>query len=315
MRRYLIVLLASVLLLTACAGPGKTESAVLQTTEPAVAEWGRTVTRNGHAWRYNTRLTTVLFLGVDTTEIKEEHNYIGNGGRSDTMLLLVLNPDTQTTDMILISRDTMATVGVYDRDREKLYDGFMQITMQYAFGDNPKRSCMLSKKAVSQMLLDLPIDYYCSMTLDGISAAVQNLGSLTVTLQDDWTDIDPAYTAGETVTMDGRMVERFLRYRDLEVSGSNSVRMERQAWFIKQMFESLFKSGKVTAEKLLSSVEPYMETDMNADTIQSLTHFRLADKARVLPGGVVEGRKHDEYYIDEEAMKDLLLDVFYYRVS
>lgn len=317
--KRLLLWIPLLLLLAGCTAPAPSSNQE-QTSLPSAPQqaedtWGRTVSRHGQTWRCNTRLTTVLFMGVDTKASKEEQGYLGTGGRSDTMLLLVLNPDTRTTELISISRDTMAKVGIYNRDREKIADGFMQITMQYAFGDNPKRSCMLSKKAVSEMLLDLPIDFYCSMTLDGISAAVNRLGGLTVVLRDDWTDISPEYTAGAAVTMDAHMVERFLRYRDVEVSGSNTVRVERQSWFIRQMLETLLYSGKVSAEQLLSYVQPYLETDMTAETIRNLADYRLSDETRMIPGGVIEGKKHDEFYIDEEALKDLLLDVFYYRVS
>lgn len=312
--KYLTLLLA-LLLLAGCATPAR-ELAV--TNPPAAAEapqWGRTVERNGHVWRYNTRLKTILFLGIDSTEVREEHGYIGTGGRSDTMLLLVLNQDRGITEQIWISRDTMANVDIYNRDREKIADGFMQITMQYAFGDNPKRSCLLSKKAVSEMLLDLPIDYYCSMTLDGITAAVSQLGGLTVTLQEDCTDISPDYTKGSVVTMDARMTERFLRYRDVETSGSNLERIERQNWFVREMLSSLLYSGSVSTRKLLNIVEPYLETDMDAETIEILSQLPLADNPRMIPGEVVQGARHEEFYIDEEALKDLLLDAFYYRVS
>lgn len=314
MRKYLI-LLSVLLLFTGCAAPVHEQPSVSQTSEQEVQNWGWTVERNGHVWRYNSRLKTILFMGVDTTEVREEHGYIGTGGRSDTMMLLVLNPDRGVTELISISRDTMAKVGIYNRDREKLVDGFMQITMQYAFGDNPKRSCLLSQKAVSEMLLDLPIDYYCSMTLDGISAAVNALGGLTVTIQEDCTDIDPSYTKGAVVTMDARMAERFLRYRDLDTFGSNTDRIERQNWFVREMFSKLFFSENTSTEQLLKTVEPYLETDMDAETIQRLSQFTLSAKDRMIPGNVVRGERHEEFYIDEEALKDFLLDVFYYRVS
>lgn len=314
MKKYALLLLV-VLLLTACSTPQAAAPTQPTTAAQPEADWGRTVTRNGHTWRYNSRLTTVLFLGVDTAEGKEEDNYIGNGGRSDTMILLVLNPDKQSTRTIFISRDTMAEVTVYNQDREKLYDGFMQITMQYAYGDNAKRSCMLSKKAVSKLLLDLPVDYYCSMTLDGIAAAVNALGGLTLTLEQDWTDIHPSYTAGSTVNMDAAMVSRFLRYRDLETSGSNTDRIQRQSWFVRQVFDKLIRSGSLSADQVVETVRPYLETDMNADTIQALSSYKLAPEMDLLPGGVVAGKRHDEFYVDEEAMKDLLIDIFYYRVS
>lgn len=296
----------------------ETVTDTVENTQPpteAPDVWGRTVRRNGHTWRYNSRQTTVLFMGVDTKAEIEETALVGNGGRSDTMALLVLDPESQTTRVVAISRDTMTRVGVYNRRGEKLYDGTMQITMQYAFGDSPAKSCQLSKKAVSAMLLDLPIDSYCSLTLDGVTAAVNLMGGITLTLEDDWTDIDPSYLAGETITMDAPMVERFLRYRDTGMTGSNDVRMERQGWFVHQLFKQISAKGSIGVKLLLEYVDPYLETDMDGDTIKHLADYQLAEVIYKIPGQTLEGKKHDEYYIDEEAMKDLLLELFYNQVD
>ena len=93
----ILLIAACLLLLTACAnGPAEPQTTAETTlpettqvetdaTEPettaASAEeslpetteepWGRTVIRDGERWRYNSRLTTVLLLGVDTVQPEE----------------------------------------------------------------------------------------------------------------------------------------------------------------------------------------------------------------------------------------------------
>lgn len=290
------------------------ELAIEETVPPQAQQpesMGRTIEQDGVTWRYNTRLRTVLFMGVDTRAGAENKIGIGNNGRSDTLLLFVIDPDEERIQLITISRDTMTKVDVYDRDRNYLFSGKMQVTMQYSFGDSAARSCQLVKSKISDLLYDLPINYHCSLTLDGILAASDLLGGIKLTLEDDWTDIDPTYTAGSTITLKGEQLERFLRYRDIQVSGSNDVRMSRHGWFIRQLFSQMGTVGSAGVEMLLDKLDPYLETDLDADTIKQLTSYHLSDEILKVPGETIRGKAHDEYYVDEEACKQMILDVFY----
>lgn len=290
------------------------ELAIEETVPPQAQQpesMGRTIEQDGVTWRYNTRLRTVLFMGVDTRAGAENKIGIGNNGRSDTLLLFVIDPDHESVQLITISRDTMTKVDVYDRDRNYLFSGKMQLTMQYSFGDSAARSCQLVKSKISDLLYDLPINYYCSLTMDGILAASDLLGGVKLTLEDDWTDIDPTYTAGSTITLKGEQLERFLRYRDTDVSGSNDVRMSRHGWFIRQLFSQMGTVGSAGVEMLLDKLDPYLETDLDADTIKQLTSYHLSDEILKVPGETIRGKAHDEYYVDEEACKQMILDVFY----
>lgn len=290
------------------------ELAIEETVPPQAQQpesMGRTIEQDGVTWRYNTRLRTVLFMGVDTRAGAENKIGIGNNGRSDTLLLFVIDPDHESVQLITISRDTMTKVDVYDRDRNYLFSGKMQVTMQYSFGDSAARSCQLVKSKISDLLYDLPINYHCSLTLDGILAASDLLGGIKLTLEDDWTDIDPTYTAGSTITLKGEQLERFLRYRDIQVSGSNDVRMSRHGWFIRQLFSQMGTVGSAGVEMLLDKLDPYLETDLDADTIKQLTSYHLSDEILKVPGETIRGKAHDEYYVDEEACKQMILDVFY----
>lgn len=312
MRRGAALLLALLLLLAGCArAPARKPGAQIQETQPKT-EWSRTVTAQGKSWRYNSRLRTVLFMGVDThADSRESQTELGNGGRSDTLILLVIDPDSKTIQPVTLSRDTMTSVDVYNHDRKFLFSGNMQLTMQYSFGDNPKRSCLLVKRKVSDLLYGLPIHAYCSMTLDGIAAADRLLGGIRLTLEEDWTDIRPDYTAGSTVTMDAASLEQFLRYRDTGISGSNDVRMRRQGWFIRQLFSQMGQLSGSNAEALLKQLDAYIETDMDGDMLRQLTEFRIAPTIANIPGKTVAGRAHDEYYIDEDAARQLLLQLYY----
>lgn len=294
-----------------------TEETTEETTAEPVPEdlWGRTVIRNGERWRYNSRLTTVLLLGVDTAQPEEEGvSDFGSNGHADAIVLLVIDPDTQTVQPILMSRDTIAQVDVYTEDREFMFSGDMQIAMQYSVGDSHARSCYLMKKAVSRVLLELPIDSCCSVTLDGIAAAVEHLGGIQLTIPEDWTDLNPDYTAGAVVTLDAAATERLLRYRDLEAAGSNETRMERIGWFLTQMVGSL-SAGEL--QELAEVLEPFSESDLSAETMQQLTSYPFRQELLRIPGETIPDADaiFEEFHVDEARLKDLLLQVFYRKAD
>lgn len=313
-QRAAAALAALSLMLCGCSAapkeaPETTAATLSQTAEP---EWGRTVSRDGKTWRYNSRLTTVLFMGVDSHETDASEVMFGSGGRADMVCLLVLDPDSSTTRIVMLSRDTITDVDVYSPDNELMFTTPLQLTMQYSVGSSPSRSCRLMRRTVSRTLLDLPIASHCSMTLDGIGAAAEYFGGITLTLEEDWSAINPAYTAGATITMDAKQAEYFLRWRDVETTGSNDTRIRRHSAFLRAMFSQIGQMSRPELEKLLEHLAPWLETDMDAETVSNLTKFTVASEVEKIPGQTVLGDAgHDEFHIDTEKMKDLLIRIFY----
>ena len=191
-----------------------------------------------------------------------------------------------------------------------MFSGDMQIAMQYSVGDSHERSCYLMKRAVSRALLELPIDSCCAVTMDGIKATVEHLGGIQLTIPEDWTDIDPDYTAGAVVTLDAAKTERLLRHRDLEAVGSNETRMERTGWFLTQMAASLSSSE---LQELAVVLEPFVQSDLSAETMDALTSYTLRQELLHIPGTITpdDDGIFEEFHIDQAQLKQLLLSVFY----
>ena len=75
---------------------------------------------------------------------------------------------------------------------EKLGKEKGQIALQYAYGDGGRKSCWLTKNAVSELLYGVKIDAYLAMTIEGIAKATDLIGGVTLTVPEDYTDIDPS---------------------------------------------------------------------------------------------------------------------------
>lgn len=279
--------------------------------------FGGTVQYGGKTYTRRQDLETVLFLGIDRSQDEKLGDTIGQNGRSDTMLLFLVDKTAKNVSMLEISRDTMADVDVYDNSGTYLYTANMQLTMQYTFGDSARRGCWLTKNKVSELLYDTPIDATVSLTMEGIAPAVDALGGVTLTIPADYTAIDPAFTQGATLTMTGGQAYRYVRYRDTGASGSNSDRMARQLQVLRALYaQLLLQSDRAAAVSALqAAAEPYLESDADAQTLQALAAYPLSDTVYTLPGENVSGELHDEYHIDETALQELVLRLFYTEVQ
>ncbi len=277
-----------------------------------------TLTSNGITYRRRDDLRTVLLCGVDNADYTTSdyvQSQFNHGGRADTAVLLVVDDTNHTVQALEISRDTMTDVDVYDINDKFLYTDQMQIALQYSFGSSPRRSQWLMSNTVSRLLYNLPVNGNLSLTMDGIEVVVDALGGFTVTMPEDYTMIDPAYTKGAQVTLTGAETARFVRYRDTSQAGSNNQRMERQTWFAKAVYQELSSLSQSRMANLMETAQPYFYTDLDADILYDLATYELIGQVLKLPGEDREGEEHDEYYVDEAALQHLILDLFYEPVE
>lgn len=304
-----ILLVAAALVLSALLGAGlfrlynqKVARTVSQANYKAEAE-DLSITKEGVRYVPDSSLRSYLFLGVDDVGLNYE-NY-GRGGRTDTVLLLV--KDGKELRILEISRDTMTAVDTYDSAGDYLSTGVMQLNMQYSYGDSPRRSAYLTKRAVSALLGGVSIHGAIALNMSGIAPVVDALGGIDVRMEEDCSYIDPVYTLGAEVHMDGAAAEYFIRWRDKEVPGGNDARMSRHTWFIRQM---LTQADDSKASRLLKAADPYLNTDLTAEELQALSECTLAETVR-LPGETRRGALHDEFYVDEEALREVLIHLLY----
>jgi len=277
------------------------ETASAVTYTPVVED--KTITNDDIIYKPDSQVRSYLFLGVDDAGL--DYDSFGHGGRTDTILLLIKRNDELR--ILEISRDTMTEVDTYNTAGDYLSTGVMQINMQYAYGDSPRRSIYLTKKTVSNLLGGIKIDGAIALYMSGISTVIDTIGGIDVHMEEDCSYIDPEYTQGSVIHMDGNAAERFVRWRDSTETGSNDARMSRHTWFVRQM---LSQTGSGSISVLLDVADPYLKTDMTAEEIRALYDCQLAETIR-LSGETRQGDLHDEFYIDEDGLQAILLKYFY----
>ncbi len=278
------------------------------------AGFGNSIWYEGEEYQLNPNITTVLFLGTDQNE-EENTVFVGGGARADAIMLLLIDDSDQSITMLQISRDTIVSVDYYDSQDVYSFSVDTHITLQYAAASSMLRANWLMTNKVSELLYNIPISQTVALSMDGISLLVDAIGGIEITIPADYTDVNPLFVEGETITLDGALAYDYVHYRDTEDFGSNNGRMDRQVQLIRALASKL--SGNISAEtiEMLQSVaSPYMESNLSAEVIEKLSTYTLNDTIYRPEGEDVEGT-HDEFYLDETALRALVIQLFYTKVS
>lgn len=274
-----------------------------------------TVTYEGKEYVYNYNLKNILFLGIDNEAEIELENRPGMGGQADCIMILSMNSEDKTSTILQISRDSMTEIDIYDTQGNHYTSISAQLAAQYAYGNTATTSCWATKNTVSELLYNLPIYGYISLDIAGIPLINEYVGGVTLTMPEDYTDVDPTFTKGNTITLDGEQAERYVRYRDTNKKGSNQVRMERQVHYIPALKDKLVESlddSEEDVEELTSIIEPYLVTDLTTEEIAQLAEYEWeVENVTYVPGEVMVGEEHEEFHINEAELQKLIIDTFY----
>lgn len=276
----------------------------------------------GKKYRYNQDVLTFLFMGIDKmTEVKPVKNGI-DGGQSDAIFLLVLNPRSKEISVIGIPRDTMTEIAVYNKEGRYIGNTTAQICLQHGYGDGAAASCERSREAVAKLFYNLPIHGYCAINMGAIPLINDAVGGVELTALEDVEGKNFSVKAGETVQLEGMSAYYYLHNRDINVLGSATGRLERQKQYI-----TLY-AAKAMAEvskdvtlilSLYSTLSKYMVTDVGLDELSYLamqvSEYRFnGENMYSLKGTDMMGAKFAEFYVDETALYELILKVFYEEV-
>ena len=280
----------------------------------------KTIEVDGATYRPRKDETAVLLMGIDRDSNAAP---IGNrnGGQADFLQLVVIDDAEKKLTRIQIDRDTMTPITVLGVLGNKSGVRTAQICLSHGFGDGGAQSCLLTAEAVSNLLLSVPIDEYVAMNMDGISVLNDAMGGVTVTLEDDFSAMDPSMTPGTTLTLQGEQAEYFVRARKSVGVGTNESRMKRQQAYIAQLTNLLDESiqeDEAFVGSLYDELEPYLQTSMSRGLLINKA-WAAKNYARVvmeLEGNYMVGEDgFMQFHVDESKLQSMVLELFYQKVK
>ncbi|MYL34372.1 transcriptional regulator LytR [Pontibacillus yanchengensis] len=174
----------------------------------------------------------ILLMGVDEREDDQ--------GRSDALMVLSMKPGKDQMNLVSIPRDTRTTIAGDGR--------VTKINHAYAYGGTE-----MSINTVEDFL-DIDLDYYVKLNMEGLSELVDAVGGIEVTNHLEWTDTGH-YKKGYTyekgnIHLNGPQTMGFVRMR-YQDPNNDFGRNERQRTVIQALidkgasFSSVNKIGSI----------------------------------------------------------------------
>lgn len=274
---------------------------------------GKTVEYDGKTYVFNTNITNILFIGVDQDELGTAS--FGMAGQADAVYLMAYDTSDGNCTLISISRDTIVDVDIYSSNGKYMGTKAEQLCLSFAYGDGEDMSCDNVITSVSRLFYGIPINSYFAIDISAISALNDSIGGVTLTVIEDI----PGMSTGETVTLRGADAVTYVRYRDSEILESNSMRLERQKQYLSAFASKVIPSVRAdisVALDLYNTVLDYSVTNIDASRVTYLaTIFANGNTTELniesVEGEIIKGEYYAEFYPDEKALYELILDIFY----
>lgn len=263
------------------------------------------------------QVENILLIGVDRSEIRQAQTDYQNGGQADFLFLLSLDNRNKRMEVLQIDRDTMAEIQIYGAFGNPAGKRTTQICLAQAFGADVNVNCENTRNAVSDFLYSIPVDHYIALDMSAIRIINDMLGGVTVTLEEDFSAIDPAMQPGKTLTLQGDQAEIYVRTRT-EIGSSNAQRMQRQQLYIDSAMElmtSQMEENLNFIRELLTSLEEHMVTNADqgwlVNEAYACRRYTLGEVI-TLAGSHTTGQDgFVEFHVDEKALKALIADLYF----
>lgn len=272
---------------------------------------------NGKTYRKNTDVESYLLLGIDQLGEAQTSGSYNDGGQSDLILLLVIDHVQEQVTILQINRDTMTSVDVLGVRGDIVGSRTEQIAVAHAYGTGLEDSCENAVRAVSGLLYGVEIQGYASIRMEAMPVLNDMLGGVTVTIEDDFSQVDPTLVSGERVTLMGDQVLHFIRNRLDVGDGSNLSRMRRHRSYLSAFGEKLREKAETDPElflKLYDAALPYVVTNVGSGTACTIAQESSKYKNNgvvTFDGEAIMGQTYVEYYADESSLKETVLSLFY----
>lgn len=253
------------------------------------------------------RPVNVLIMGIDEVPEVEPGSEESFSGRSDTMLLLHLDPAAEKVSVLSIPRDTQVEIPGYGRTK-----------INHA---NWMGGPALARDVINHNFNDVQIDRYLRVNTGAFQAIVDAIGGVRVFVPKDMYYVDQ--TQGLEIdlkegwqTLDGDQAEQFARFRN-DAYGDIG-RVQRQQTLLKALRQR-FTNPTIVARlpQLLGIAKDYTNTNLSPDELTALIRFGLqltpeTMQMVMLPGRASEvGEFNSSYWIMDEAKRDSILASYF----
>lgn len=272
------------------------------------------ITYMGKDYTLNKNVESILVMGLDQTLVTQGGSGYRNNMQSEIMLLVVMNHETKTVNLLQLNRDTITKIrrlGVGGS-----YDG--QLALAYSYGSGGSDSCLNAVKAVSELLGDVPIQHYLTLSMDSLARINDTLGGVEIQLRDDFSAVDPTMVQGQSVKLNGDQALMYIRPRP-DVENTSDIRiMDRQRQYIRALFSEIIGQGSNALVKIGLSLGTEMSSDLTvsqiAFSLQTISEYTMGDFL-IPAGNAVAGQDAMEFHVDADDLQNIIVRTYYKELA
>lgn len=202
---------------------------------------------------------SILLMGTDTGALGRSFK-----GRTDTLMIAVLNPKDKTMTLVSLPRDALVAVNGY----EQYYPS--KLNSAYSYGG--------SKTAVKtvEKYLNIPIDFYATINMGGLEGLINAIGGIEIKPLLSFSYGGYTFTKGKHTHMDGNEALQYCRMRDDDPLGDYG-RQNRQRQVITALAFKGVSVSSLLNEKFLNSLAKQLQTDLSfSDMVTLNMKYRIA---------------------------------------
>ncbi|MBQ9609730.1 MAG: LCP family protein [Lachnospiraceae bacterium] len=211
---------------------------------------------------------TIVLFGIDARDVTN----LGEGNRSDSIMIVNINNDTKEVKIVSVYRDTFLEV-------ESDSPVTAKANAAYAYG-GPQ----LAIKTLNANL-DLQITDFVTVNFLGLTKAIDDLGGITVHVEENELPVlnmaiaeqisvtgiysDGVFTTGDLL-LNGTQATAYARIRSTDQG--DITRTERQRDVLTKVFQKAKSSDLATINDIIDDVFPEIATSLTEDEIKELAN-------------------------------------------
>lgn len=290
------------------------------------------ITFNGQRYKYNDDLVNILVMGIDDYGLKGDKDTDANPYQADTLVLGTVDAVKKTVSFLSVPRDTVTNIKVLDLNDEVATTRKGPIAIAHSFGTQGAKTNETVTETVSELLYNVPIYRYVAVDISAIPDINDSVGGITVDITEDLTKWNPKMKEGTNdYLLLGKDSIIFVARRDTEIDDSAIGRMKRQVQYLKKLFPAVKAK---TASNITYPIALYnreadkVATNLTLDEMTYLTKMLLdleldenaissipGQMKHIEPGEIEDYEYEMGFVVDEEALKQLIIDRFYVKAE
>jgi len=197
---------------------------------------------------------SIVIYGIDEDAKRKQQNL---GQRTDSIVMMSINPKDHKTVMVSVPRDTRAKI-VGRGTTEK-------INHAYAYGGPD-----MAVKSLEE-LTNVPVDHYAAINMDGVKSVVDDLGGVDITSNATFNFHGYQFNKGQKYHMNGDKALTYMRSREQEGAGGDSGRQLRQQQVIEVVAKDGLQLGSLTKiDGIFKAAEDNVKTDLSLTQLNKM---------------------------------------------